>query len=79
MTKRYEIIEGSITTLGSCSRGDHIGRPYHSHVVKVRDTKTGKDEWRCNKHVYDLSPEVAHKLTMLDLEDIKKSQARSKV
>lgn len=73
MANRYKIVEGSIKR-GACSKCEYDLRPFHGHVVKVVDTKTGNEEWRCNKHVRSLSSELAHKLTMLDLEDIKSVQ-----
>lgn len=67
MTKRYEIVEGSIKK-GNCSKCRYSLGPFHTHVIKVIDTTTGKEEWRCNKHVRSLSSDIAHKLTDLDIE-----------
>ncbi len=78
MTKRYKIVEDSIK-IGKCSMyKEHLGLipTYHTHVVKVIDT-TGKEEWRCNKHVRSLSGDIArkiaHELTSLDIAFVKKS------
>lgn len=76
MTKRYKIVEDSIKK-GNCSMCKEHILIFHKHVVKVFDTTTGKEEWRCNKHVRDLQDsrarEIAHQLTDLDLALAKKS------
>ncbi len=72
--KRYIIVEDSIKKGGTCSKCNNPNpdRLFHIYLVKVIDTKTGKEEFRCNKHVRSLSRDIAHKLTDLDLPEIKK-------
>lgn len=69
MEKRYRIVEDTVERGRTCSicNDPDPNRIFHKHVVKVIDTRTGIEEWRCNKHVRSLSREVAHKLTDLDL------------
>ena len=74
--KRFEVV-GSDIVLGLCSKcGKAIKYgEVPVRVVKVIDHKENREEWRCNNCVRHLSPEVARKLTRLELEDaLKRSQ-----
>jgi len=70
--RRFKVIESEIIT-GRCHRcGKSI--KYGSvgvRVVKVIDLKENREEWRCNNCVRGLSPDIAHKLTELELKDLK--------
>ena len=60
--KRLTIFESEVKE-GNCSK---CGR--HKYLVKVVHLKTGETEWRCNRCVRKLRPDIAHKLTGKELE-----------
>lgn len=70
--KRFKVVESEIIT-GTCSKcGKSI--KYGSvgvRVVKVIDLKENREEWRCNNCVRGLSPVIAHKLTEMELNELK--------
>jgi len=72
---RFRVVESEIE-IGKCSKcGKSI--KYGSvgvRVVKVVDLKENREEWRCNNCVRGLSPHVAHKLTGLELDELKRQE-----
>jgi len=70
--RRFKIVESEIM-VGRCSRcGKSI--KYGSvgvRVVKIINIKKNTEEWRCNNCVRRLSPRIAHKLTELELNELK--------
>lgn len=70
---RFKVVESEIR-IGRCSKcGKSI--KYGSvgvHIVKVIDLKENREEWRCNNCVRGLSPHIAHKLTELELNELKR-------
>lgn len=64
--KRLSIIESEVKE-GICSK---CGR--HKYVVKVVNLKTGETEWRCNRCVRKLRPDIAHRLTGEELKEPEK-------
>ena len=70
---RFKVIESEIR-VGSCSKcGKSI--KYGSvgvRIVKVIDLKKNREEWHCNSCVRGLSPHTAHKLTDLELNELRR-------
>ena len=70
---RFKVVESEIM-VGRCSKcGKSI--KYGSvgvRVVKVIDLKENREEWRCNNCVRGLSRHIAHKLTELELNELKR-------
>jgi len=64
--KRLDVVESEIKE-GFCSKCDR-----HKYVVKVVHPKTGGMEWRCNRCVRKLRPDIAHELTEKELKDLEK-------
>ena len=69
---RFKVVESEIM-VGGCSKcGKSI--KYGSigvRVVKVIDVRKNREEWRCNNCVRRLSPHIAHKLTELELSELR--------
>jgi len=69
---QFKVVESEIAA-GRCSRcGKSV--KYGSvdvRVVKVINIKKNREEWRCNNCVRGLSRHIAHKLTELELNDLK--------
>lgn len=68
---RFKVV-GSKITMGRCSKCGKSTK-YGSvgvRLVKVVDLKENKEEWRCNNCVRGLSPDIAHKLTELELHEL---------
>ena len=71
--KRFKVVESEIMA-DNCSKCGKYSK-YGSvevRVVKVIDLKKKREEWRCNNCVRGLSPHVAHKLTELELDELKR-------
>jgi len=69
---RFKVVESEII-VGRCSKCGKSIR-YGSigvRVVKVIEIKKNREEWRCNNCVRWLSPHIAHKLTELELTELR--------
>jgi len=70
---RFKVMESEII-VGRCSKCGKSAK-YGSvgvRIVKVIDLKINKEEWRCNNCVRALSRHIAHKLTDLELNELKR-------
>jgi len=63
-----EIKVGGCSKCGKSTKYGSVG----VRTVKVINLKENREEWRCNNCVRGLSPYIAHKLTELELNELKR-------
>jgi PHP family Zn ribbon phosphoesterase len=70
--KRFNVVESEIQVgrCSKCGKSIKLGSA-RVRVVKVIDIKENREEWRCNSCVRGLSSQIAHKLTELELNELK--------